>query len=74
VGRPVEGFSYPFGAPRDYTPTTLRLVRAAGFRQACANLGGPLTATTDPLQVPRLMVLDWEADEFEWRVERAARG
>jgi peptidoglycan/xylan/chitin deacetylase (PgdA/CDA1 family) len=69
---PIHSFAYPFGAPGDYTPTTRRLVHEAGFEVACSNFPEH-PARPDPLQVPRLMVMDWDGAEFERRI-RAALG
>jgi peptidoglycan/xylan/chitin deacetylase (PgdA/CDA1 family) len=68
--QPVHCFAYPFGGPGDYTPATRRLVDEAGFRVACSNFSEPLRAS-DPLQLPRLMVFDWDGDELERRIRSA---
>jgi peptidoglycan/xylan/chitin deacetylase (PgdA/CDA1 family) len=69
VGVPVKSFAYPFGTAADYTPDTIELVRGAGFETACSNFEGVLTGGTDPLQIPRLMVLPhWPADELDRRL------
>ena len=45
LGAPVDVFAYPFGRPRvEYTRTTARLVREAGFDHACAVAPRELTA------------------------------
>lgn len=59
TGKPVVGFSYPFGA---YNDDLLRLVALAGYRFACAieqkrvwNGGGSL------FRLPRVVMRDWDA-------------
>ena len=60
TGRPIEHFAYPFG---HYDRASLRGVREAGFRSACATTPGVVRPWTDPLRLPRLTPgrLDGEA-------------
>jgi peptidoglycan/xylan/chitin deacetylase (PgdA/CDA1 family) len=65
LDRPPAGFSYPFGVPGfDFDATTVALVRAAGFDHAVANASAPVTATSDPLALPRLVAPDVGGDAF----------
>jgi peptidoglycan/xylan/chitin deacetylase (PgdA/CDA1 family) len=59
VGRPVVSFAYPFG---DQGADTAALVREAGFRSSCTTEAGAVRARTDPFQLPRIAVGDWNAD------------
>jgi peptidoglycan/xylan/chitin deacetylase (PgdA/CDA1 family) len=68
LGQPVGAFAYPYGRPSDYDEDVVRLVRQAGFEAACANVAGGVTSATDPYQLPRLFVQDWDGDEFARRV------
>jgi hypothetical protein len=68
TGCAVTGFAYPFGGRADYTPKTVGLVREAGFSLACANVPGLVRRRTDPFQLPRVLVRNWDADVFAGRL------
>jgi peptidoglycan/xylan/chitin deacetylase (PgdA/CDA1 family) len=69
--RPIRSFSYPFGGGGDYNNETIRLVKKAGFDVACANIPGSVRASTDRYQLPRMVVRDWDGDEFARRLKAA---
>jgi peptidoglycan/xylan/chitin deacetylase (PgdA/CDA1 family) len=69
LGREVAVFAYPFGGRRQYDGTTRRLCRAAGFRRAVTTLPGQAHRWTDPLQLPRQLVRDWDVETFAARLE-----
>lgn len=57
--RPVTAFAYPYGDPfRDYTAETVSVVREAEFDLAFTTHASFATRDSDPLQIPRFMMLD----------------
>ena len=71
TGAEVRVFSYPFGRKCEYNRTSLRICREAGFAKAAANFPGQAHRWTDPLQVPRQLVRDWDIDRFAAAMEEA---
>jgi len=59
VERPVLHFAYPFG---DQDAETAALVRDAGFRASCTTEAAAVRPRTDPFQLPRIAVGNWDAD------------
>lgn len=68
LGRPVTSFSYPHG---EYTSDTVALVRETGFACACSTAAAALTRRSDPFRLPRLIVENWDGNEFARRTLRA---
>lgn len=73
LGRPIRWFSYPFGGKRDYSAATTEVVREAGFDAACASRPGRVLPSTDPYQLPRFFVYDWDGEHFERQMEKFFR-
>src|SRR5262249_53049824 len=68
LGASVQSFAYPFGGHADYTKDTARLVSEAGFKTACANWFGWIKRPNDVFQLPRFLIRNWPAFEFEKRL------
>lgn len=69
TGRRASAFAYPFGTPGDYTASTVDLVRDAGFACACVATPGRVEPGEDLLRLPRVIVRDWDVDEFRNRLK-----
>ncbi len=69
LGTRVRVFSYPFGRKCDYNRTSVRICREAGFMKAASNFPGQVHRWTDPYQLPRQLVRNWEIDTFAARVK-----
>jgi peptidoglycan/xylan/chitin deacetylase (PgdA/CDA1 family) len=65
IGRTVRAFAYPYG---DLGPATARLAASAGFDLACTTEEGCVTARSDPFQLPRISVGDWDGPTFARRL------
>jgi peptidoglycan/xylan/chitin deacetylase (PgdA/CDA1 family) len=61
IGHTVQSFSYPYGF---YSDPTIELVRQAGYTNACTCIERVARRESDLFQLPRLIVRDWDGDEF----------
>jgi len=64
LGKTITVFSYPYGKKSDYNGTSVRLCREAGFSKAASNFPGMVYRWTDPLQIPRYLVRNWDRKTF----------
>ena len=64
IGREISTFSYPFGRRSDYTQQSIALCRQTGFSKASANFPGQAHRWTDPYQIPRHLIRNWQVEEF----------
>ena len=71
IGRPVTGFSYPYGTFRDFNPEVEQLVAAAGYAYAVAGVSGVNHHLTDLFALRRTKV---ERDDAMYVFEKAMRG
>ena len=64
IGHSVMSFSYPHG---DYTAETIAIIQEAGFVCACSSEVDSVRRRTDPFQLPRVEVQDWDGEKFaQW--------
>jgi peptidoglycan/xylan/chitin deacetylase (PgdA/CDA1 family) len=64
LGRPVKGFSYPFGGRAHYGRDTVSAVKGAGFEYACTTSPGLVRPGSGAYEMPRELVRDWDGDTF----------
>ena len=69
LGKTITAFSYPYGKKGDYNGTSVRLCREAGFSKAASNFPGMAYRWTDPLQIPRYLVRNWDRETFVTRMK-----
>jgi peptidoglycan/xylan/chitin deacetylase (PgdA/CDA1 family) len=62
VGERPRDFAYPNGSPQDFTPTTIELLRDAGFRVAVTTTQRYVTSAADPLALPRIGFSDGDSE------------
>jgi peptidoglycan/xylan/chitin deacetylase (PgdA/CDA1 family) len=71
TGRPVELFAYPNGRPlRDYGPSHVSMVQAAGFRAAVSTSAGSFGRGDDCYQIPRFGPWSEQPGAFALRLLR----
>ena len=66
LGRRVKTFSYPYGRK---SAETRALAAETGFTAVCTSRSGAITPETDPLDMPRLQVKNWDSAQFRRKVE-----
>jgi len=66
LGRRIEYFAYPFGAPDSYTTATPRLLNELGFTLSCCVSSDTVSATgaTSRYELPRVTIRDWNPFTF----------
>jgi len=64
LGGRVKTFSYPYGRKADYNRSSIDVCREAGFLKAAANFPGEVRRWTDPFQLPRHLVRNWDLPTF----------
>lgn len=73
TGRPIKHFSYPYGLKKDYDARSIELCKELGFSMASANFYDQVHRSTDPFQVPRIIVRDWPLELFQRKLQHFFR-
>lgn len=64
LGKEITTFSYPYGRKCEFNRVSRDLCREAGFFRAAANFPGQAHRWSDPMQIPRHLVRNWDAKTF----------
>lgn len=67
---PTTSFAYPYGGTSVYTVETVDLIREIGYECACSTSAQVVVANADRFQLPRVMVTNWDGEEFSKRLSR----
>lgn len=70
LNRKIEHFSYPYGMKKDVNGDSIRVCRESGFKIVCSNYYGQVHTWSDPMQLPRVLVRNWEAPLFELQLSK----
>lgn len=71
--RPIKHFSYPFGAKKDYNRDSIAVCQELGFSVVCSNYYDQVHRWHSRLELPRVLVRNWGAQEFEVRIKNFFR-
>jgi peptidoglycan/xylan/chitin deacetylase (PgdA/CDA1 family) len=69
LGREITVFSYPFGKKTDYDQRSIRICGEAGFFRVAAAFPGQAYSWTDPYQIPRHVVFNWDVNYLATRLK-----
>lgn len=64
-------FAYPYGSNADYDAHSVKAVKRAGFRAACSNFPGLISAAAAAFELPRMLVRNVPAKELECFIDSA---
>jgi peptidoglycan/xylan/chitin deacetylase (PgdA/CDA1 family) len=70
INRKIYSFAYPYGTKTSYSKQTPSLVKQAGFVQACSNFEGLAWRFSDPFQLPRFLVRNWDGDALTAKLQK----
>jgi peptidoglycan/xylan/chitin deacetylase (PgdA/CDA1 family) len=70
LGSQVETFSYPYGNFTTFTPETVDIVQAAGFKVALTNEKNVVEMGANPFLLGRFWAGDWSGKQFKQEVDR----
>jgi len=63
-------FSFPYGSKHDYNAASLRACRELGFKMVYANFYNQVHRWTNVLEVPRVLVRNWNIAEFKSKLKQ----
>lgn len=66
----IAGIAYPFGTKPFYSAETTQIAAQSGYRYGCSFRCGSVYPQSDPMDLPRCGVADWDGAEFHNQLER----
>jgi peptidoglycan/xylan/chitin deacetylase (PgdA/CDA1 family) len=70
LGKEVTVFAYPFGQKTDYDENSARICREECFLKAAAAFPGEAHRWSDPFQIPRHFVYNWDLERLAYKLKR----
>lgn len=68
LGEKIVCFSYPFGGRRDFTADTLSICNELKFKKVAANYPGHAHSWTHRYKIPRFVVRNWTATQYDKKI------
>ena len=66
----IEHASYPFGSKKDFNNDSIEVCKELNFKMTCANYYNQVHTWSNIHELPRVLVRDWNLNEFKKRMER----
>lgn len=69
LGRPANGFAYPFGDAKSFNQDSFDIVHESGYHYALANIHNRVRTNSDIYALPRFIPRNWNLLEFKRQVK-----
>lgn len=68
IGLPIRYMAYPFGSRTSYNAITIELLKSCGIEMAFTTIPERVTIETDPYQMPRIVMGNYNIEDFKTRI------